>query len=146
MLTVKNNTATILAILFLGNAFCTIIQKTQQIEFDGQYGSFMMMLATGIGAGVTLIYYLKNDQTDSKALLNDSWYFPVAAGALNAFQNLLVIVLATTSLSPSLIYPVLSMGSLMVTTVFSAFIFKEKMCWWQWLGIAVGIIAIGILS
>ena len=134
------------AILFLGNAFCTIIQKNQQVEFNGQYGNFMMMLATGIGCFVIAMYYLKSKRTESRELLKKSWYFPVVAGALNAFQNLLVILLATTSLSPSLIYPVLSIGSLMVTTVFSAFIFKEKMCWWQWLGIAIGIIAIGILS
>lgn len=126
-------------IMFLGNSCCTIVQKTQQIDFDGRYGNFMMMLATGVGFIATTVFYLKGDRGSEKALLNESWLFPVLAGILNALLNLLLIILATTSLSPSLIYPVLSIGSLMVVTVFSTFIFKEKMQWWQWIGVAVGL-------
>ena len=44
------------------------------------------------------------------------------------------------------VYPVLSIGSLMVTTFFSVFIFKEKMRWWQWIGVVVGATAVGLLS
>ena len=133
-------------ILFLGNSCCTIVQKTQQMDFDGQYGNFMMMVATGIGVIATAFLYFKGDRSQEKTLLKQAWYFPVLAGALNAAQNLLVIVLATTSLSSSLIYPVLSIGSLMVVTLFSAFVFKEKLQWWQWLGIGVGTVAIAMLA
>ncbi len=133
-------------VLFLGNACCTIVQKTQQMDFDGKYGNFMMMIATGLGVIATVFLYLKGNRAQEKTLLKESWYFPVLAGVLNAVQNLLVILLATTTLSPSLIYPVLSIGSLMVVTGFSAFVFKEKMQWWQWIGIGIGIIAIALLS
>jgi drug/metabolite transporter (DMT)-like permease len=54
--------------------------------------------------------------------------------------------LATSELSPSLIYPVVAIGGLMLTTVFSAFVFKEKMHWWQWVGVLIGSVAVGILS
>ena len=133
-------------ILFLGNSCCTIVQKTQQIDFDGQYGSFMMMIATGLGVISTAFLYLKGDRSQEKTLLKESWYFPVLAGVLNALLNLFIILLATTSLSPNLIYPVLSIGSLMLVTGFSAFVFKEKMQWWQWIGVGIGIIAIALLS
>jgi drug/metabolite transporter (DMT)-like permease len=34
----------------------------------------------------------------------------------------------------------------MVNSFFSAFVFKEKMRWWQWVGVAVGAAAVAILS
>ena len=56
--------------------------------------------------------------------------FPVAAGVTNVLLNLAVIILATSELSPSLIYPVLAVGGLAVTMLFSIFAFKEKLKWW----------------
>ena len=58
----------------------------------------------------------------------------------------ILIILATSPISPSLIYPSLAIGSLMVNIVFSAFVFKEKMRWWQWVGVGIGALATGILS
>ena len=131
---------------FGGNAGCSIVQKTQQIKFDGQYGSFLMMVAIAISAMICIIIYLRSDKSDFIMTVKSSWYFPVSAGICNGLLNLFVILLATSTLSPSLIYPVIAIGGLLLTTSFSAFIFKEKMHWWQWLGIIIGIIAVGILS
>ena len=89
---------------------------------------------------------MKSERSDSKMILKKSWFFPVLAGGLNGILNLLVILLATSTLSPSLIYPVIGVGSLGVTTIFSTVIFKEKMHWWQWVGVAVGAIAVVLLS
>ena len=134
------------AVMFLGNACCAISQKEQQIDFFGKYGNFFMTLATGLSAITCLVLYLQSDKTDNREILKGSWYYPVSAGVLNAIHNLFVILLATSSISPSFIYPVLSVGSLMVTTLFSSLVFKEKKAWWQWLGIAVGCVAIVMLS
>ncbi len=131
---------------FISNAGCSITQRTQQMQFNGKYGNFLMMLATGISVVICLIAYLKSDRSDSKEILKRSWYMPISAGTLNGFLNLLVILLATTALSPSLIYPVIGVGSLMITTLFSTLVFKEKMRWWQWIGIVIGMVAVVILS
>ncbi len=133
-------------VMFFGNAGCSIVQKTQQMAYNGQYGSFLMFTAMIIGVGVCLVLYLRDDKTDSKEILKTSWVFPVVAGVGNVLMNLAVMYMATSSLSPSLIYPVMAVGSLIVTTLFSAFVFKEKMQWWQWLGVAVGMVATGVLS
>ena len=131
---------------FLGNAGCVITQRTQQMYFEGQYGNFLMMIATAISVIICLVMYLKSDKSDTKLLIRKSWYIPVAAGTCNGLLNLFVILLATSPLSPSLIYPVISVGGLMVTTIFSCLVFKEKMRWWQWVGIAIGMVAVGLLS
>ncbi len=131
---------------FVGNAGCSITQKTQQMRFDGQYGNFLMMIATAISVLVCFFAWWKDDRSQARELVKGSWYIPVGAGVLNGVLNLCVILLATSYLSPSLIYPVIGVGSLMVTTVFSMLVFKEKMRWWQWIGIVVGAAAVAILS
>ena len=133
-------------IVFVGNAGCSIVQKTQQMHFNGQYGNFLMLLTTALVTVVCLVVYLKSDKTEDRAILKTAWYLPVLTGICNALLNLFIIFLTTSKLSPSLIYPVMAVGGIMVVTVFSAFIFKEKMYWWQWIGVAVGCVAVGILS
>ena len=130
----------------IGNAGCSIVQRTQQISFDGKYGNFLMFVATGVSAVVFLMTFLRSDKRDAKTVVKTSWYFPVLAGLSNALLNLFVIFMATSTLSPSLIYPTLAVGSLIVVTLFSLFVFKEKMRWWQWIGVVLGVVATGILS
>lgn len=133
-------------IVFVGNAGCSIVQKTQQMHFNGQYGNFLMLLTTALVTLVCLVAYLKSDKTEAREIIKTAWYIPVLTGICNALSNLFIIFLTTSVLSPSLIYPVIAVGGIMVVTVFSAFVFKEKMQWWQWLGVLVGGIAVGILS
>lgn len=131
---------------FVGNAGCSIVQKTEQIVFNGKYGNELMMIACGISAIVCLCIWLKKPREQSKEIIKSSGVYPALAGICNFLLNLFVIILATSSLSPSLIYPVIAVGGLAVTTLFSAFVFKEKMRVTQWLGVVVGAIAVGILS
>ena len=133
-------------IVFVGNAGCSIVQKTQQMHFDGQYGNFLMLLTTALVTLVCLAMYLKSDKTKLRGVLKTTWYIPVLSGISNALLNLFIIVLTTSVLSPSLIYPVMAVGGIMVVTLFSTTIFKEKMHWWQWLGVIIGCVAMGILS
>lgn len=133
-------------IMFVGNAGCSIVQKTQQMHFNGQYGNFLMLITTALSTAVCLVMYLKGDRIDNREIVKSAWYIPIVTGICNALLNLFIMLLTTSVLSPSLIYPVIAVGGIMVVTVFSAFIFREKMRWWQWFGVVVGCIAVGILS
>ena len=134
------------SLAFFGNAGCTIVQRTQQLQFNGQHGNMLMLFATGISALVYLFVYLKSDKSDTPIMLKTSWWAPVLAGICNLILNVLVMLMALTTLSPSLVYPVIGVGGLAVVTIFSLLVFKEKMRWWQWLGIAIGMIAVVLLS
>lgn len=131
---------------FVGNAGASITQRTQQIRFNGQYGNFLMAVATGLSVISCAVLYACSEKGDVKKLIKTSWYFPTLGGGANVLLNVCVILLATSTLSPSVIYPVLAVGSLMITTLFSKFVFKEDMRWWQWLGVLVGTVAVAILS
>ena len=135
-----------IVLVFLANATCTIIQRTQQMKYDGKYGTMMMFFATLISALVFAFVFFKSDKRDVGVMMKKSGWIPIFAGVCNVALNLFIIILATSTLSPSLIYPVVSIGNLAVVTLFSLFMFKERMRWWQWLGMAVGAVAVGLLS
>lgn len=105
-----------------------------------------MLFATMFCVLVYLPIYLKSDKTDVRSMLKESWWMPVCAGVCNLFLNIFVMLMALTILSPSLIYPVIGVGGLAVVTMFSLFFFKEKMHWWQWLGVLLGATAVVLLS
>lgn len=131
---------------FVGNATCTIAQRTHQTAFDGKHGNMLMAFAMLFLFLFFLILYRFSNRADSRKIIKDSWYFPVASGSCNLLLNLFVIMLAVSELPPSLIYPVISVGGIMITSLFSVFFLKERLYAWQWCGIGVGTAAIVALS
>ena len=107
----------------------------------------MMMCGLFFASLFCLVLYLRSDKSDSKAILKKGLVaFPVADGLLNTLHNLIIIILATSDLSPSIIYPTIAIGGLSITCIFSLIVFKERLRWWQWIGIAVGGAAVALLS
>ena len=131
---------------FFGNAGCSIVQRTQQVQYGGQYGNMLMFFAIGLCALTYLLIFLKSDKTDVKVVLKTSWWMPVLSGLCNLFLNVLVMLMAVSPLSPSLIYPVIGLGGLAIVTIFSQVVFKEKMSVTQWFGIGIGAVAVLLLS
>ena len=134
------------ALAFFGNAGCAIVQRTQQMHYDGRYGNMLMFFALLASSLVFLVVYLKSDRTDTGTMCKTSIWIPLGAGICNVLQNLLSILLVSSELSTSLIYPVIGVGSLAVVTIFSLFVFKEKMRPWQWVGVGFGAVATVLLS
>ena len=134
------------AMAFFGNAGCSIVQRTQQVNYDGQYGNMLMFFAMVLSVLAYLVIFLKSDKQDTKAVLQTSWWMSVCSGLCNLFLNVLVMLMAVSTLSPSLIYPVIGLGGLAIVTVFSQVVFKEKMTRTQWCGIAIGAVAVLLLS
>lgn len=134
-----------ISLAFVGNAGTSIIQRSEQMAFDGKYGNQLMSMALFLGFIFFLIMFLRSDRSDAKFILKKC-YIPVGTGVFNLLLNLFVIIMATSSLSPSLIYPTISIGSLIIVTLFSLFAFREKLRTSQWVGVALGISAVLLLS
>ena len=131
---------------FVGNAGCSIVQRTQQTSMNGQYAGMLMVFALFFAVLTNLLLWIRSDKMGDKQILKKLGVLPIAAGAGNFLLNLFVILLAATTLSPAIIYPVIGVGSLMVTMLFTVGVLKEKLKWWQWIGISIGAIAILLLS
>ena len=129
-----------------GNSGCSIIQRTQQVKYNGEHSSMLMLFAMCIAIFFSTLIFSKSDKSFAKTIIKHSWWMPVCAGVFNLILNVFVMILATSDLSPSLIYPVLGIGALAVVTVFSLLVFKEKMYPRQWVGMAIGALAILFLS
>ena len=133
-------------LMFIANAGCSIFQKSEQIVFNGKHGSMFMFFSVLFATLICLISFLISKKPNVKETVKRAWFFPLGAGISSALGNMFVVLLATTTLSPNLIYPTIAVGGLAITSIASAFLFKEKLAWWQWIGVAVGAIAVAILS
>ena len=131
---------------FVGNAGCVIVQRTQQMHCNYQHAGMLMAFALLFAVLTNLFLWGRSDRTGDKQRLKTLGALPAMAGVGNFLLNLFVILLAATSLSPALIYPVIGVGELMVTMLFAVSVLKEKLKWWQWIGIAMGAVAILLLS
>lgn len=135
-------------IVVLGNVGCSVFLQEQQLKYDGKYGDFFMIIAMSVAVAVCFVLYLRSDKSESKEIFKKVGIFPIVAGIANVLQNsaTLYLIAPERGLPLSTLYAVLGVCGLMVTTLFSAFVFKEKMRWWQWIGVAVGMVATAILS
>lgn len=136
----------LVAIFFPGNAAYSIGQRAQQMAWNGEHKGQLMffgLLLTYIAALARYLYHRKKgmDKVPAKMLI-----IPFAASIINGFYNLFVMMLATMPLSSSVIYPTIAVGALAITSLFSFFGLKERLKWWQWCGLGVGAIAVGLLS
>lgn len=128
------------------NATSSILQKTQQMNFDGKYGSLFMLIVCGVGLIAFAAMYLASDKTHSVRILKRCAWVPCVHGVTNFGLNVFVVLLATSTISPALVYPVISVGGLAVGLAASVLLFREKLSVRQWIGIAIGVVAVLLLS
>lgn len=131
---------------FVGNAGCSIVQKTQQMQMHFAYGGATMLFALLVASCINLVLWLKEDTNGCKRVFQKVGVFPILSGVSNFTLNLFVILLSATSLSSGVIYPVIGVGALMLTTLFTVCGLHEKLNRRQWLGMAFGAAAILLLS
>lgn len=130
----------------LSNGICTILQREQQIAFDGKYKSeFMIVALVGIFIVFLVIALLKEKQ-DIKICLKKGALLMLFWGILNGAANLFVMILAAKRVPASLMYPLISGGSIILTWIMSRFYYKEKLTMFQNIGLILGIVAVVLLN
>ena len=133
-------------IAMVGNSGCSVVQRTQQMAYGGEHGNMLMLFAMGGALIFCLIRYLLSDRSDSPVLLRKNGIWPLLAGVCNVALNMLVMLMTFTDLAPSLIYPCMGVGGLMIVCLCSIFLFREKLNKLQWVGMGVGTVAVALLS
>ena len=134
------------ALILCGNAGCSILQRTQQMNFQKQHGSFLMVVATFLAVIFCALMCVNDDKKEWKKVIKENWYFPIVAGSSSAICNLFLILLASTSLSTGIIYPALAIGGLALTTLVSVAACKERLRVSQWIGLVIGAVALFCLN
>ena len=144
---VKINLKWIISVLFafLGNGFCTISQKMQQVAFDGAYKNEFMIIALAITVLVCIVMTLTKERHILKAQKWSGYSLGLLCGALNGIVNLFVMILS--GLMPvSLMFPIISAGGIVVIFIVSQVFYKEKLSKAQLVGFILGTISVVLLN
>ncbi len=132
------------AVTFLANGVCSVLQKLHQSKRTGLYSTefmlFAMLACCAIYCTVTLI---KNKpktvvQTTGKR-------FAMISGLSNAIVNYFTLILAGFE-NASVLFPTISVGTIFATSVCGVILFREKMTWRHIAAITFGVAAIVCLK
>ncbi len=139
------------ALTLLANGVASIVQKQHQVVYPGEYtASFMaaaglvtcVLFALGRLAVVRRTGTLVAQKTSQRA---HSLLLGMLSGAANGLYGLAQLVLAATE-DASILYPVLSAGTMLAVFVTGRVFFREKMTALQTAGFLVGLAAIVLLK
>ncbi len=129
-----------------GNVACSVLQKYQQMTFDGKHGNLLMFSATFFAALICLALFLKDKKPPKASFSPKTLLFPVIGGFSSTLLNLFTLLLMASPLSESVFFPCMAIGALTVTTLFSVLVYKERLSLSQWLGLLVGAVALVFLN
>ena len=144
---VKINTKWVISVIFafLGNGFCTISQKMEQLAFDGGYKNEFMIIALVITAIICFVMMMVKERDILKVQKWDGYALGLFCGALNGMVNLLVMILS--GLMPvSLMFPIISAGGIVATFIISQVFYKEKLSKLQLIGFILGTVSVVLLN
>lgn len=133
------------ALVFFGNGLCATIQKAQQLAFDGQFKSEFMIVALGLCAVCLGIGALLTEKKQLLAHLKKGMGLFTLCGFANGMVNFLVILLSTR-LPASVMFPVISAGGIVVSFCLSLFVYREKLSAMQFVGSGLGFLAVILLN
>ncbi|MCQ2398913.1 MAG: hypothetical protein MJ072_00210 [Clostridia bacterium] len=134
-----------LILTFLGNGLCSTFQKMHQTQFDGQFGGFFMLAAMSGVFVYNLITFIVERPRTEKRLYTTGVALSGVTGVCNGLVNYFMVLL-TTSVPAIILYPTVSAGSTLLLFFASLFVYKEKFKPYQYVGYAVGILAIVFLN
>lgn len=132
-------------IMFLTNGGCSIVQSMQQRASGGLFKSEFMIIALILMVVVTFVFSLVHEKEDIVSCTKRGWMPAVVCGAANVIVNLLVMVLQ--GLMPvSVLFPLISAGSLVLTFFMARFLYKEKLSRVQIIGYILGTLSVVFLN
>ena len=132
------------AVTFLCNGFCSVLQKEHQTAYPSLYNRefmlFAMMLCAAVFVTVALIRVPPSElrATARKGL-------GILSGVTNSAANFLTLVLAGME-NASVLFPIISAGTILTSLLCGRVVFKERLKVNQYAALVLGIAAIILLK
>lgn len=130
---------------FLFNGICSTTQTMQQRAFGGLYKNEFMIISLAIAVAAILCAALKTEKENFAECVKKGALLAITKGISNGFMNFLVMVLALR-MAASLMFPLVSVGSVLLSTAIAAFFYKERLSLMQSIGLVLGLFAIVFLN
>jgi drug/metabolite transporter (DMT)-like permease len=131
-------------ISFFGNGFCSLVQKLEQIEFNGAYKNEFMVLALLI-CSVMLTVLSVCSREDVKSEFKRCLLLGGISGACNGAVNYSVLI-AAGLLPSSVLYPSISAGGIVCGFLIAVLLYKEKLTKLKYVGYALGLVSVILLN
>ena len=129
----------------VGNGMCSVFQKMQQVKFNEQYKSELMIIALVSGAIGLTIVALVQERKEIIPCVKTGWIYAVLGGVCNGIVNLFVMILSG-KMEASLMFPTISAGGIVVTYIISKYFYKESLTKRQFVGFVLGIVSVVLLN
>lgn len=129
----------------VGNGMCSVVQKMQQVAFDGNFKNEFMMMAMAIAAVILLVCSLKAERRDMLFCIKHGWLQGLSCGIANGAVNMSVMILSSI-MSVSIMFPMISVGGIVLTYLMSVFYYKESLNKSQHIGVVLGLISVVFLN
>ncbi len=131
-------------ISFVGNGLCSLFQKIQQFDFNGEYKSEFMIVALLICA---IGHFIMMFVTKEKALSDLKFSLPIGTvvGIANGIVNYLTMVL-TAQIPNAILFPSISAGGIVLTFVAGITIYRERFSKTQYFGYILGVVSLILLN
>ncbi len=130
---------------FFTNGFCSVVQRQQQINFQGKYDTTFMITALFLVTVFLGIVTCIREKRELKTILCKGGYLAALCGICNGVTNLLVMV-CLVSIPASVFFPIISAGQLVIVFLISLVFFREKFIKRQIAGFVVGVAAIVFMN
>ncbi len=134
---------TILSVV--GAGLYGVIQRMQQIHFDGKYDNEFMVIAIGLSALILFVIGFIKDGKYIKNVMKKGVLLSASAGIANGITNMISLVL-NSMVAISVITPIRSGAKTIISFLVSIFIFKEKFTISQIVGVAMSGVALILLN
>ncbi len=133
---------------FIGNGACSIIQKVENRNIGSEGSRVFMIIALAISGLILLLAHFlsKGERQHTGAVLKKGTLCALGAGFANGGTNFIVMYLNLHNMNGSIMFPVMSAGSMLLIFLWSLFVVKEKFSVRQYIGYAFGLLAIVILN
>jgi len=133
------------AIGFVANGMCSVIQNAQKIRFDGKYDCEFMIVSLIIVVVIFAIAVALKERKEFIECTKSGMYVSALNGIATGATNLLVM--ASLAFVPSSVFfPLISAGGIVLTFFFSLFLYKEKFVPRQFIGLLFGVVALVFLN
>jgi len=133
------------SMVFLGNGFCSTIQKMQQVAFNGAYKNEFMALSLLLISVVMLFFVLFREKNIFIASVKEDFAWMVGCGLANGAVNLFVMILSG-KMATSIMFPLISAGGIIATWIVSRLFYREKLTTYQNIGLILGVISVIFLN
>ena len=132
------------AITFICNGACSILQKQHQTLYPEAYSREFMLFAMLLCSVVFLISAFRRISPKELKGIKGKRY-GVLSGLANGIANFLTLVLAGME-NASVLFPIISAGTLLAALLCGKLLFKEKLRANHYAALAAGIVAVVLLK